>query len=288
VPSCAPPDPVHALHGAGARGDGVPAWPARHLTPDTTVTATPPVGCANARPWFFAARTAPLRTRIARIVARSTAWLIVPIALGPPVPIAAQEQGAHPAAPIDIPAQPLDGALTRFFELTGVQLLYDSQLTAGRRSSTVRGNYPPQTALTLLLRGTGLIARYSGAGAAVITTPDRDATIAQVPLGRVVIREKVAAQRVTPLDRMAYYGRLESALQAALRADARTQPLRFTVRLAIRLSDVGKVGELRFARGSGDRRTDQAIGRVLQDRAVPAPPQGMAQPLLVELRGQSR
>ena len=47
----------------------------------------------------------------------------------------------------DIPAQPLDAALASYFRATGVQLLYDSALTAGRRSGAVRGNFTPRGAL---------------------------------------------------------------------------------------------------------------------------------------------
>uniref|UniRef100_UPI0019541826 STN domain-containing protein n=2 Tax=Pseudomonadota TaxID=1224 RepID=UPI0019541826 len=69
----------------------------------------------------------------------------------------------------DIPAQPLDAALASYFRATGVQLLYDSALTAGRRSGAVRGNFTPREALRQLLRGTGLIVRYSRANAAILT-----------------------------------------------------------------------------------------------------------------------
>ncbi|WP_213979238.1 secretin and TonB N-terminal domain-containing protein [Sphingomonas sp. dw_22] len=200
----------------------------------------------------------------------------------------AQEAGADQRVAFDIPAQPLDAALTQYFRATGVQLLYDSKLTAGRRSSAVQGTYAPREALQLLLRGTGLIARYSRASAAVITTPENEDAMPLVPLGRVVVREKIVVTRLSPVERMAFYGRLESELQGYLRGDKRTQQLVFTVQVSIRIADTGEVTEIRVDRGSGDAKKDRLLTEVLIGRTVSPPPDGIVQPLLVSLKGRHR
>lgn len=198
----------------------------------------------------------------------------------------AQASGADQRAAFDIPAQSLDAALAQYFRLTGVQLLYDSALTAGRRSSAVHGNYSRREALRLLLRGTGLIARYSRSDAAIITAPEARDTAPLVPLGRVVVREQVMLPRLSAIQRMQFYGQLENELQAHLRADKRTDRLTFHARVSIRIGAGGALEQVRIDRGSGDPRADRLLAEVLNGKTVSLPPEGIAQPLLVALRGK--
>lgn len=58
----------------------------------------------------------------------------------------------------DIPAQPLEAALTVFAETSGSDLLYPSSLTSGKQSTPVNGRHTTLRALRLLLTGTGLEA----------------------------------------------------------------------------------------------------------------------------------
>ncbi len=204
------------------------------------------------------------------------------------VPAPAQEAAADQRIAFDIPAQPLDAALTGYFRMTGVQLLYDSKLTSGRRSSAVHGDYTAREALRLLLRGTGLVARYSRASAAIITTPESEAETPLVPLGRVVVRERIMTTRLSPVQRMAFYGRLENELQAYLRGDKRTQQLTFTALVSIRIADTGEVTDIHINRGSGDSKKDDLLTDVLVGRTVSAPPEGIVQPLLISLKGRHR
>lgn len=203
-----------------------------------------------------------------------------------PTSARAQDVTAADRVTFDIPAQPLDAALTHYFRRTGVQLLYDSKLTAGARSSAVRGLYSPREALRLLLRGTGLVARYSRASAAIITKAETDAPL--VPLGRVVVREQIAAVRLSPFERKAYYSRLESELKAYLSADRRTQRMSFATRLSLRVSEAGAVSDIQIDHGSGDAKKDRLIAAVLLGRAVSPPPIGVEQPLLVIVKGHRR
>ena len=187
----------------------------------------------------------------------------------------------------DIPAQPLDAALTAYFRTTGVQLLYDSALTNGRRSGAVRGNFTPREALRLLLRGTGLIARYSRANAAILTSPEAREAAPLVPLGRVVVREQVAPppSRPTMVQRLAFYGQLARELQTHLRSDPRTNRLAFSVRASIEIAPGGRLERVQIEQGQ-DPRTRQLIAEVLIGKAVTPPPDGIAQPLLVALKGK--
>lgn len=57
---------------------------------------------------------------------------------------------------IDIPAQPLASALRQFAEQTGLQLAFETALTAGQTSPAVKGEFSSRDALQKLLSGTGL------------------------------------------------------------------------------------------------------------------------------------
>lgn len=60
-----------------------------------------------------------------------------------------------------IPQQPLDAALLAFSETSGVEVLYETALTAGRYSAPVEGTMTPKEALARLLLGTGLVSRIT-------------------------------------------------------------------------------------------------------------------------------
>lgn len=76
---------------------------------------------------------------------------------------AQQRQTASASTPLvefHIPAQPLATALQAYGEQTGVQVLYESNSAAGRKSASVEGNFAPEDALNQLLTGTDLKVRY--------------------------------------------------------------------------------------------------------------------------------
>lgn len=209
--------------------------------------------------------------------------------LGAPPTALGQPAAADAQIAFDIPAQPLDAALAQYFRATGVQLLYDSALTAGRRSSAISGRYAPREALRRILADTGLVVRYSRSNAAIITGVEgRTAATSLVPLGRVVVREKAAERAASSSERLAYYSQLEQALQTRLETDPRTARLAFQVTASLRVDEAGQVTELRLERGSGVRETDRLLALVLTGAPVAKPPPGLAQPLLVSLRGRRR
>ena len=74
-------------------------------------------------------------------------------------------------APYAIPAGSLDNALARFGAASGVQVLYDSRLTANLRTAGVSGPRTPEGALRDLLAGTGLVYRFTGASSVTVVDP---------------------------------------------------------------------------------------------------------------------
>lgn len=199
----------------------------------------------------------------------------------------AQAQAGDSETPIqfDIPEQPLPAALARYFRITGVQLLYDSTLASGHRSSRVKGRFTPRDALRRLLSGTGLVVRYSRTDAAIITTPSGGPQSSLVPLGRVVVREQVAPVRLLSAERLAYYGLLEDELHAQLQSSERTGRLSFSLTVHLSVAADGRLSSIVVRRSSGSSRTDTLITETLLQAAVSPPPPDLPQPLAIVLRG---
>lgn len=217
------------------------------------------------------------------VLAKLSSCLLPAALLAAPVP--ARAGGPEREQAFDIAEQPLDTALAAYFRATGVQLLYDSAVTAGRRSAAVRGRFTARAALARLVAPAGIAIHYTRPDAAVLTgTPD--AAAAPVPLGRIVVRAAPPAPAPSPLDRLIYYRQLEEALTAWLAADPRTAALAFAALVEIRISAAGRISEVRVQRGTGSARTDRLLGEVLSQAPVRTPPDGVAQPLLVTVRGQ--
>lgn len=74
----------------------------------------------------------------------------------------AQEAAVKAVGTYDIPAQPLDTALTAFGVRSGLQVSVDGAILGGVRSRGVRGDQGPEQALSALLAGTGMIWRFIG------------------------------------------------------------------------------------------------------------------------------
>jgi hypothetical protein len=60
---------------------------------------------------------------------------------------------------LHIEAQPLDGALQELARQTGMQILFFSHLTEGRRSAALEGKYTMEAAMKILLSGSNLTYR---------------------------------------------------------------------------------------------------------------------------------
>lgn len=92
-------------------------------------------------------------------------WLIafgIPALAGLGIAGAAGPKAASSDAPLifQIPAQSLATALQAYGQRAGVQVLYESELAAGRQSVAVEGEYASDRALKLLLSATDLEVHY--------------------------------------------------------------------------------------------------------------------------------
>ncbi|MCS4244079.1 iron complex outermembrane receptor protein [Rhizobium sp. BIGb0125] len=106
------------------------------------------------------------------LMATTAAALVVAASLMTANPSWSQQQ----AQQISVSAGPLDTALSRFGVASGVQVLYDADLTRGRTSPGTSGALSTDAALGQILRGTGLSYRFTGPASvtiasATVTTP---------------------------------------------------------------------------------------------------------------------
>ena len=172
----------------------------------------------------------------------------------------------------NIPAQALETALEAYGGVSGRDVLYHSNLAIGRRSNGVLGRLPPDTALAILLEGTGLSARYETGGSYVLqATPS-------------------AADPPLPPQVGQYYARIQTALRTALCVDKQMRPC--TYRVAVRLWIDSEGSVLRYERlssagGLGLQPRDR-ICKLRHLRIGAPPPTGLAQPLTIVILPQRR
>lgn len=184
-----------------------------------------------------------------------------------------------------IPAQPLDQALAAFSVSTGLQMLYDSSLAAGRRSSPVSGAMQPREALVLMLAGTGLTARFTSAGAVVIYAGSTSA----VTLNPITATAASVVGRagVSPEAR-AYAEAVQRQTVEALRQDAGLSGGDYALSVRLWVSDQGAARRVEILRGSGDAGRDADFMALASGLRFPVPPPDLPQPMRIEFRVRQR
>ncbi len=169
----------------------------------------------------------------------------------------------------DLPAQSLAEALKRYANLTRQPTLVRGEFVAGRTSSAVRGAYPPDIALRLLLQGTGLVAER----------------IQVDPTGGFVLKQADAAAVATPRadslgDLAGYPGLVQARVWQALCGDPRTAPGAYRSLLRFQIDATGQIQRVRLLGSTGDGGRDAAVQATLQAvRMDRPPPPSLPQPL---------
>lgn len=185
-------------------------------------------------------------------------WFIFLLVAVPILGVAGEpSKDIHPVN-FDIPSLPLVQALARYGEASGFAVLVDSGMAAGRRSSPVKGYLDPYLALTYLLRGSGLTARYAGANA--FTLVAKSAEVTRKPgTGN-------AGDVSTPgLGGHRFGAVLQQALQRALCQTPRTRPGDYRAVIQLWLTKNGTVERLRLLGSTGSSRRDDAIQKQIRE-----------------------
>jgi TonB-like protein len=177
------------------------------------------------------------------------AWLFAGFMTGAMAADSAALEPSNGQRSFDIPAQDLSTALSDYSATTGIGVLVDGSLSAGRMSAPIKGAFNPTAALQALLDKTGLTARY------VTPTAFTLAPASAEP------RPGAGAD----LARESYFAAVQAAVVRVLCKRAGTRPGRYrsVVRLWIDRSGVVQRSEILASSGQADR--DAAIEAQLAD-----------------------
>ncbi|HEX4184119.1 MAG TPA: TonB C-terminal domain-containing protein, partial [Caulobacteraceae bacterium] len=180
----------------------------------------------------------------------------------------------------DIPAEPLEQALTALGTQGRLDLLYENDVVAGHRSTMVLGVMSRQAALSTLLQGTGMLFRFTGPAAALVFQPDRlpmpgktstaDGAAPRMMLGFLKVSPST---QIGGPSRAAYqpYGEaIQAEINRRLKADPRIGSHTFHAELAVRVDKAGVIRSLTVTRSTGDPALDQAIHTALDGVMVAA------------------
>lgn len=204
-------------------------------------------------------------------------WAVA-MAVGAAAPALAAEAAVQR---FDIAAQPLDQALAAFSVTTGLPMLYDSALAAGRRSSSVSGAMRSREALALMLAGSGLTARFTQGGAVVVYTGSSSA-VALNPI-TAVAAPVVGRPRDDPAARE-YAEAVQRRIVERLRGDAALSTGKYAVTARIWVGKEGETGRVEIIQGSGDPARDHAFLEAAGAMRFPRPPPDLPQPMRMEFR----
>ncbi|MFK0298750.1 STN domain-containing protein [Brevundimonas sp. NPDC090276] len=185
----------------------------------------------------------------------------------------------------EVVAQPLDQALAAFSISTGLQMLYDSSLAAGRRSSPVAGEMQPREALALMLAGTGLTARFTSGGAVVIYAGSTSAVTLNpitATAAPVVGRSRASAEA------RAYAEAVQRQTIEALRQDAVLSGGDYALSMRLWVNEDGVARRVEVLNGSGQAGRDADFLALTSTLRFPAPPPDLPQPMRIEFRVRQR
>ena len=181
----------------------------------------------------------------------------------------------------DLPTQPLERSLSRFAELTGLQMLYDSDLARGRTASAVSGQYAPREALSLMLADTGLAARFTSAGAVVIYAGSSSA-VTLSPI--TAVAAPVIGRSADGPEARAYAGAVQRTIIESLRASPELSIGDYEISIRLWVDGAGSAQRAEILDGSGDPARDRAFIGLTRALSFGAPPPDLPQPMRVSFR----
>jgi TonB family protein len=195
------------------------------------------------------------------------ALVIAALALAAPARAGQAQEPADNQLSFDIPAQALESALEAFGEQSRLQVLYETALTAGRRSSEVKGVFARSAALRQLLSGTGLEFTY---------TAERAFTL-------MPIRTAGGPSRIIA-NYNRFLGGVQAEVLAALCRNPETRPGAFRLAMQFWIDHSGRIENARLLNSTGANRRDAAVTETLRRLAFgQSPPSDMPQPITMVL-----
>lgn len=174
------------------------------------------------------------------------------------------------AIAFDVPAQPLATAIERFSAATGQDFIYNSNLTQGRQSSAIRGEFTIEAALAKMLEHTGLSAQRMKNG--LLALGPSAATLDEHKSG-------TTAQ---------FYAEIQSGLRAVMCANQEARPGRYRLAMRLWIDTKGRLTRYEQVGSGGSREIDGAIRQAVSqlDLSV-VPPADVEQPVVIVILPQA-
>jgi hypothetical protein len=201
----------------------------------------------------------------------------------------------------DIAALPLDVALNRFSEVSGIDVLLHDLSPASLRTRPLQGDHAATAALAIMLEGTGLVARFTSATSAVILPKareaefDRDMAASPKTNGAFLSLDllQVTAPRLIGLRRNSIDHRLFVQQLAASIRDLIAERAILKggsashFRLAARITQAGIVHDVQILSSSHGASINARLTDTLNNKHFDlAVPPGLPQPIIFEVTGR--
>jgi hypothetical protein len=173
----------------------------------------------------------------------------------------------------DIPSQPLMSALQQYSQVSGVQVLYESSSSYGRRSVAVEGDYTRDAALRQLLSDTDLIVYYTHANAITLAPPSVEGTDLP-PLDALTSADLVLdTLHVQPeprdTSRLRDYSKvIENDVEQALKKHPGTKVGNYRVGIRLWIDQQRTIRRTELFHSSGDDERDATIARILDGLVI--------------------
>lgn len=223
--------------------------------------------------------------------------LAAAVILGAAFPVLPAE-GQDEVRRYNIPNQPLEQALSRFAQESGVDILLNDSSTNGRRSSPVTGPLSTPEALARLLNGTGLTMRFTSPRSAVIYPIDQPPSTvnASVSSGATptlalnmmhVTAPRLIGGPATPLYQDYTLGLARDIRRRVVEADILVGGDPIVTRIRTRIDQDGTLRNVQIVTASNDRARAERVVRLLEgQRLAESPPADLPQPLIFDVRSR--
>lgn len=170
----------------------------------------------------------------------------------------------------DIEAQPLETAVERFIAITGISVVYQASLSAGRLSAPLKGRHMPDAALRMLVSRAQLrVLRSTASGYVLVQLPGQ-------ALKPTPFQWRSVAQKN-------YYGVVQHRLREVICEEPRIARDAFRAALQFWIDPGGRIDRVHLLDTTGSSQRDAVLREILTGLMLAPPPQDVELPLIMVL-----
>ena len=208
-----------------------------------------------------------------------------------------QEWAVAPPAPsvhFAIPRQSLATALEAYARACGIEVLYESSIVTGLKSTALEGSFTPEMALQIMLEDTELRVLYARKNAITLALPQAEADLppADVLTGADfaldTLRVSGRTQRIDASGLREFSSAVQLEIEKALRQNARTRSGNYQIGVRLWIDSSRRISRVTLAQSTGDTERDASIPAALMGLTLSrAPPADTPQPVQVVITVRS-